>query len=144
MHCSKLSSRSPFTLRCEHFHRWDRGIHKEEASVAYYSSNHLKGVARPLLPILLPLHPPHGTTKDYGLQNRHLPAPAMLKLEPLLNHPGVLPSMNPLPRSRHMWCLPPNQYQHGSLILSWMACLTLLMLVFGYRRREKGVALLKA
>ena len=38
------------------------------------SSSHLRGVARPLLPILLPLLPPHELAKDHGLQNRHLPA----------------------------------------------------------------------
>ena len=102
------------------------------------SNSHLRGVVRLLLPILLPLLPPHGLTKDHGLKNRHLPALVTLKPEPLLNRPGVLPSISPLPRSRCMWRLPPDQYRHGSPVLSWMACLSLLILAFGYGRREKG------
>ena len=104
------------------------------------NSSHLRGVVK----LLLPLLPPHDLAKDPGLQNRHLPALATLKPEPFLNHLGVLPSMNPLPRSGHIWRLPPDQYWHGNPVLSWMACLSLLMLAFEYGRREKGVALLKA
>ena len=83
-----------------------------------HSSSHLRGVVRLLPPILLPLLPSHDLAKDHKLQNRHLPALTTLKPKPLLNHPRVLPSMNPLPRSGHMWRLPPDQYWHGNLILS--------------------------
>ena len=101
------------------------------------SSSHLRGLAKPLLSILLflLLLPPHELIKYHGLQNRYLPARAMLKPEPPLNHQGVLLSMSPRPRSGHTWRLPPDQYRHGSLTLSWMVCLSLPMQAFGCGRR---------
>ena len=107
-------------------------------------SNHFRAEVRCLL--LLPLIHLSLADPEKGniFSSRPLPVREMPKPGLLPSHQEVSSSKNHQLRSGRTWHPPLEQHWRGSLHSNWMASLFLRVLVYGYGRKVKGVALPKA